>query len=74
MIKIAIDAMGSDKGSKIVVEAVKKFKKEHDDVEFVVVGKQEELVELGSAAKIIDSREVMDMTDGALEVMRKSYP
>jgi len=71
MIKIAIDAMGGDNGSKIVVEAVKKFKKEHEDVEFFVTGKQEELNELGSDATIIDARDVMGMEEGALEIMRK---
>ena len=71
MIKLAIDAMGSDHGSKIVVEAVKKFKMEHDDVEFYVVGKQEELQDLIGLANIIDSREVMGMEDGALTVLRR---
>ncbi len=71
MIKIAIDAMGSDAGSPMVVEAVKKFKKDHNDVEFHVVGKQEELRELSSVATIIDSRDVMGMEDGALEVIRR---
>jgi glycerol-3-phosphate acyltransferase PlsX len=70
MIKIAIDAMGSDKGSSIVVAAVKKFVAEYNDVELHVVGKKEELKEIESLAKIIDAREVMEMEDGALEVMR----
>lgn len=71
MIKIAIDAMGSDKGSSIVVAAVKKFASEHKDVELHVVGKKEELKDLESVAKIIDATEVMGMEDGALEVMRR---
>jgi glycerol-3-phosphate acyltransferase PlsX len=71
MIKIAIDAMGSDKGSSIVVAAVKKFVAEYNDVELHVVGKKEELTEIESMAKVIDAREVMEMEDGALEVMRR---
>ncbi len=71
MIKIAIDAMGGDNGASIVVEAVKKFLKDHDDVEFYVVGKKEELSDLGSAATIIDAKDVMGMEEGALDVLRK---
>jgi len=63
--------MGSDNGSKIVVGAVKKFLKDYKDVEFTVVGKKEELMDLSSAATIIDARDVMGMEDGALDVMRK---
>ena len=71
MIKIAVDAMGSDNGSKIVVEAVKNFLKDYKDVEFVVYGKKEELVELEGLTKIVDCADVMGMEDGALQVMRK---
>lgn len=71
MIKLAVDAMGSDNGSPIVVEAIKKFHEEYKDVEFYVCGKKEELSELSSFCKIIDAQDVMKMEDGALEVMRK---
>ena len=71
MIKIAIDAMGSDRGSSIVVKAVKKFVAEYKDVELHVVGKKEELAELNGIATIVDAHEVMGMEDGALEVMRR---
>ena len=71
MIKIAVDAMGSDKGSSIVVEAVKKFLNDHNDVEFTVYGKKEELLALEGLTKIVDCRDVMGMEDGALQVMRK---
>ena len=37
--KIAIDAMGGDNGSKPIVEAIKEFKKEYPDVELVAFGK-----------------------------------
>lgn len=71
MIKIAVDAMGSDKGSSIVVEAVKNFLNDYKDVEFTVYGKQEELKDLVGLVKIVDCRDVMGMEDGALQVMRK---
>ena len=71
MIKIAVDAMGSDNGSSIVVEAVKNFLKDYKDVEFTVYGKKEELIELENLAKVVDCRDVMGMEDGALQIMRK---
>jgi len=71
MIKIAVDAMGSDNGSSIVVEAVKNFLKDYKDVELTVYGKKEELVELENLVKIVDCRDVMGMEDGALQIMRR---
>lgn len=71
MIKIAVDAMGSDNGSSIVVEAVKKFLNDYKDVELTVYGKKEELVELEGLTKIVDCKEVMGMEDGALQIMRR---
>lgn len=71
MIKLAVDAMGGDNGSKIVVEAVLNYLKEHDDVSFYVVGKKEELTELEGKVTIIDARDVMGMEDGALSILRK---
>jgi glycerol-3-phosphate acyltransferase PlsX len=71
MIKIAIDAMGSDLGSTMVVNAVKKFASEYKDVELHVVGKKAELVGLEGIAKIVDAPSIMGMEDGALEVMRR---
>ncbi|MGI6377961.1 phosphate acyltransferase PlsX [bacterium] len=71
MIKIAIDAMGSDAGSAMVVEAVKKFQATYKDVELYVVGKASELEEISSVATIIDAKDVMGMEDGALEVLRR---
>ena len=68
--KIAVDAMGGDNGSKAVVEAVKEFKKEYQDVEIVVFGKEEELFELSSIARIVNAPDVVPMEAGALEVLR----
>ncbi len=71
MIKLSIDAMGGDNGSKIVVEAVLNYLSNHNDVEFYVVGKEEELQQLKGKATIVDARDVMQMEDGALSILRK---
>ena len=71
MIKIAVDVMGMDKGSVVAVDAIKHFLEMYNDVSFVVFGKKEELVELEGKCEIVDSREVMDMEDGALAILRK---
>ena len=74
MIKIAIDAMGSDNGSKIVCEAVKDFLKDYNDVSFVVCGREDELTSLKEFADRVEfvyTDEVMGMEDGALEIMRR---
>ena len=71
MIKIAVDAMGMDNGSKVVVEAILHFLDIYKDVEFIVFGKEEELIELKGKCEIVDCKEVMGMEDGALAILRK---
>ncbi len=71
MIKLAVDAMGGDLGSSIVVKAVLDYLKEHNDVEFHVVGKLEELKELEGKATLYHANDVMGMEDGALTILRK---
>ena len=68
--KIAVDAMGGDNGSKAVVEAVKEFLKEYPDVELIVFGKKEELEDLSSLCRVVDAPDVVPMEAGALEVIR----
>ena len=68
--KIAVDAMGGDNGSKVVIEAVKEFKKIYPNDEIIVFGKKEELEELSSICRIEDAPDVVPMEAGALEVMR----
>ena len=68
--KIAIDAMGGDNGSKPIVEAIKEFKKEYPDVELVAFGKKEELEEVSSLCEIVDAPDIVPMEAGALEVIR----
>lgn len=68
--KIVVDAMGGDLGSKVIVQAIQNFQKDYPDVSFTVVGKKEELEDLSSNSEIIDARDVVPMNAGALEVMR----
>ena len=68
--RIAIDAMGGDNGSKVVIEAIKDFKKEYPNDEIIVFGRKEELEELSSICRIEDAPEVVPMEAGALEVIR----
>lgn len=70
MIKIVVDAMGGDNGSKIVVEAIHNFLKDNKDVEITACGKKEELSALEGVCKIIDAPDIVPMEAGALEVMR----
>ena len=70
IMKIAVDAMGGDNGSKPIIEAIKEFKKDHQDVEIVVFGKEEELFELSSIARIVNAPDIVPMEAGALEVLR----
>ncbi|MCQ2742627.1 MAG: phosphate acyltransferase PlsX [Bacilli bacterium] len=69
MIRIAIDLMGGDLGSAATLEGVNRFKKEHDDVELILVGKKEELPTDGY--KVIEANDVLPMTAGALDAIRK---
>ena len=68
--KIAVDAMGGDNGSKIVIEAIKNFKELYPNDEIIVFGKKEELEELSSICRVEDAPEVVPMEAGALEVIR----
>lgn len=70
---LAIDMMGSDLGSKMSVEAVLRFHKEHPEFHLLCFGKAEELNALSGqeGIEVIVTTEVMEMTDGALEALRK---
>ena len=68
--RIAVDAMGGDNGSKPIVEAIKEFKKIYPKDEIIVFGKKEELEELTSICTVKDAPEIVPMAAGALEVIR----
>ena len=68
--KIAVDAMGGDNGSSVVIEAIKEFKKDYPNDEIIVFGKKEELEDLSSICRVVDAPEIVPMEAGALEVIR----
>jgi glycerol-3-phosphate acyltransferase PlsX len=68
--KIAVDAMGGDNGSKPIIEAIKEFLKENKDVEIIAFGKEEELRELSSVCRVVNAPDIVPMEAGALEVLR----
>ena len=69
MIRIIVDMMGGDHGSAATKEAVSKFLKDHDDVEIIAVGAEEEIKDL--ACEKIYSTDVISMESGVMEVLRK---
>lgn len=71
--KLGIDAMSGDLGSKIVVEACLSFLEKNKTDELYVVGKIEELEALKpyDQVTLIDAREVLEMTENILAIRRK---
>jgi len=71
--KLAVDAMGSDKGSATIIEACKQFVKDYSDVELYVYGNEEDLKALNGTERLygVVTTQVMEMTDGALASRRK---
>ena len=69
MLRLVVDTMGGDNGSSVIVEAIKEFLKENNDVEIIAVGRKEELTGLEGLCRIEDARDVIPMDAGAFEVM-----
>ena len=67
--KIAVDTLGGDLGSKPIVDAILDFLSINSDVEIVAFGKKEELSLLEGKCEIVDARDVVPMEAGALEVL-----
>ncbi|MDR0934806.1 MAG: phosphate acyltransferase PlsX [Erysipelotrichaceae bacterium] len=70
MLRIAVDTMGGDNGSSVIVSAIKNFLKTNKDVEIIAFGKKEELKELEGICRVVDAPDVVPMSAGALEVLR----
>ena len=68
--KIAVDTLGGDNGSKVIVEAIIEFLAKHKDTEVVALGNQEELKELEGKCEIIHAPDIVPMEAGPLEAMR----
>lgn len=73
MYTIAVDCMGSDNGPKVCVEAIKIFLNRHSDVRVVAFGREEDLKDLKNVnnVEVVHCEDVMEMTAGSLEAMRK---
>ena len=69
--KLGIDAMSGDLGSRIVVEACLSFLEKNKTDELYVVGKIEELEALKpyDQVTLIDAREVLEMTENMVKTM-----
>lgn len=70
MIRIAVDTLGSDNGSKDIVEGILTFLKDNPDVSITAVGKKEELKKIEGKCEIVDAPDIVPMEAGPLEVMR----
>lgn len=70
MVKLVIDMMGGDNGSKATVEAVNRFLNEINDCEIIAVGDENELASLKNRVTIIPSQTVVPMECSVLQAMR----
>ena len=72
MVKLVIDMMGSDGGSKIAIDGVLLFLKENEKVELFCVGDEIELSPLKDNPRvhIIPSKTIIPMEAGAMEALR----
>lgn len=72
MIKLVIDMMGGDNGSKATVGGVKKFLNDIKDCEIIAVGNKEELKSLEGVDRvsIIESKDVVPMECSVMQAMR----
>lgn len=71
--KLAIDAMSGDLGSKIVVDACLSFLEKNKKDELYVVGKLEELEVLKNHQQVtlVEANDVLEMTENVLAIRRK---
>lgn len=70
MLKIVVDTLGGDLGSKPVVSAIKNFLNKNKDVEVIAVGNEEELKELKGLCEVVHAPDIVPMEAGPIEAMR----
>lgn len=72
MVKIVIDMMGGDNGTKATITATEKILNEYDDIEIVAVGDEKELSVFSDnpRVKIISSQSIVPMECSVLQAMR----
>lgn len=68
--KIVIEMMGGDYGTKSTIPPLIQFKKDYPEVELFAVGRAEDLAEVKDYATIIDARDVVKIDATPLEVLR----
>lgn len=71
MIRIAIDTLGGDNGSKAAVDGIIDFLKDNKDVEIIAVGNKDELKRLEGYCEIVHAPDIIPMEAGPLEVLRQ---
>ncbi|MFK4785831.1 phosphate acyltransferase PlsX [Fusobacterium sp. MFO224] len=76
--KIVVDGMGGDKGSREVLKGIKVTLDEKDDIEIIVVGQEEKLSKILDEMKfsskrltIVNADEVIEMTDEPVAAVRE---
>jgi glycerol-3-phosphate acyltransferase PlsX len=74
MYKFVVDMMGGDLGPNPLIEAIKQFLSLRDDVNFVCVGKIEELSDLkdNSRVELVDARDVIKMDEDPFHAIKAS--
>lgn len=70
MVKLVIDMMGGDNGSKATVAAVEQFLKEVKDCEIIAVGDENELASLEGKVTIIPSTQIVPMESTVMQAMK----
>ena len=68
--RIAVDTLGGDNGSSVIVKAIIEFLAKHQVAEIVAVGNKDELKELEGKCEIIHAPDIVPMEAGPLEAMR----
>lgn len=68
--RLVVDTLGSDLGSKEIKEAIKSFLKKNPDVDITAVGDENDLSDISSICKIVNAPDVVPMEAGPLEVLR----
>lgn len=76
--RIVVDGMGGDKGSKEVLKGIVLALKEKEDIEVIVVGQEEKLSKIikkmgysNERLKIVNADEVIEMTDEPMIAVRE---
>ena len=68
--RIAVDTLGGDNGSQVIVKAILEFLDKHSDVSIIAFGNKEELKELQGKCSIVHAPDIVPMEAGPLEAMR----